>query len=79
MGLYQRLIRGLWLTHARGREGYGSYNWNAGKPGAAEASMILPQPEVCSVFSWGTCPWIMGPWQWQAAQAPGVGGGGACG
>ena len=28
MGLKQRLIRGLWLTHAGGREGYSSYNMN---------------------------------------------------
>ena len=27
-----------------------------------------------TVFSWGNCPWIMGPWQWQAAQAPERGG-----
>ena len=36
--------------------------------------MTLQQPEVCLVFSWGSCPWIMGPWQWQAAQASGRGG-----
>ena len=29
--LKQLLIRGLWLTHARGRERYGSYIWNAGR------------------------------------------------
>ena len=34
--------------------------------------MTLQQPEACSVFSWGSCPWVMGPWQWHAAQAPGV-------
>ena len=28
-GLKQRLIRGLWLTQAWGREWYSSYNWNA--------------------------------------------------
>ena len=28
-GLKQQLIRGFLLIHARGREGYGSYNWNA--------------------------------------------------
>ena len=26
------------------------------------------------MFSRGSCPWITGPWQWQAAQAPGRGG-----
>ena len=40
---------------------------------AAEASMTLQQPEVCHVFSRGSCPWITGPWQWWAAQAPGRG------
>ena len=29
-GLKQQIIRGLWLTQAGGREGYGSYNWNVG-------------------------------------------------
>ena len=53
-----------------GREGDGV----RGEPAAAEASMTLHQPEVHCVFSWGSCPWIMGPWQWQAAQAPGRGG-----
>ena len=45
-----------------------------GEPVVAEASMMLQQPEVCRVFSWGSCPWITGPWQWWAAQAPGTGG-----
>ena len=45
-----------------------------GEPAAAEASMTLHQPEVCCEFSWGSCPWIMGPWQWRAAQAPRRGG-----
>ena len=44
------------------------------EPVAAEASMTLQQPEVHCVFSWGSCPWIMGPWQWWAAQAPSRGG-----
>ena len=45
-----------------------------GKPAVAEASKTLHQPEVYHAFSWGRCPWIMGPWQWQAAQAPRKGG-----
>ena len=45
-----------------------------GEPAAAEASMMLQQPEACRAFSRGICPWIMGPWQWWAAQAPGRGG-----
>ena len=44
-----------------------------GKPAATEADMVLQQPEVQCMFSWGSCPLIMGPWQWQAALAPGVG------
>ena len=45
-----------------------------GKPVVAEASMTLQQSEVRCVFFRGSCPWIVGPWQWRAAQAP-VGGG----
>ena len=44
------------------------------KPTAAETGVTLQQPEVCHVFSQGSCPGIMGPWQWRAAQAPGRGG-----
>ena len=40
---------------------------------AAEAGVTLQQPEVHQVFSQGSCPWIMGPWQWRSAQAPGPG------
>ena len=70
MGLKEQLIRGLWLTQAGGKEGYGM----RGELAEAEAGVMLHQPEVCHVFSRGCCPWIMGPWQWQAAQAPGRGG-----
>ena len=45
-----------------------------GEPVAAEASMTLQEPEVRCVFSWGSCPWIAGPWQWRAAQASWWGG-----
>ena len=68
--LKEQLIRGLWLTQAGGREGYRMQ----GEPAVVEAGMMLQQPEVHHVFSWGNCPWIMGPWQWRAAQAPGRGG-----
>ena len=73
-GLKQKLIWGLWLTHARVREGYSSYNGMRGEPAAAEAGMTLQHPAVCCVFSQGSCPWITGSWQWRAAQAPGRGG-----
>ena len=66
MGLKQHLIRGLWLTEARGREGYGVW----GEPAVAEASVMLHQPEAHRVFSWESCPWIAGPWQWWSVQAP---------
>ena len=69
-GLKEQLISGLWLTQAWGWDGYGM----RGEPVAAEAGMTLQQPEACRVFSQGSCPWITGPWQWQAAQAPGRGG-----
>ena len=45
-----------------------------GEPAAAEANMTLQQPEACRAFSWGSCPWITGPWPWRAAQAPRRGG-----
>ena len=41
-----------------------------GEPAVAEAGMTLQQPEAPFVFSQGSCPWITGPWQWRAAQAP---------
>ena len=70
MGLKEQLIRGLWLTQARGREGYGM----RGEPVVTEAGVTLQQPEAHRVFSLRSCPWISGPWQWQAAQSPGRGG-----
>ena len=42
-----------------------------GEPAAAEADVMLQQPEAHRAFSRGSCPWITGPWQWRAAQAPG--------
>ena len=45
-----------------------------GEPAAAEADMMLHQPEARHAFSQGGCPWIMGAWQWRAAQSPGRGG-----
>ena len=45
-----------------------------GELGTAEASVTLQQPEARHAFSRGSCPWITGPWQWRAAQAPGRGG-----
>ena len=39
-------------------------------PAAVEADVTLQQPEAYCAFSRGSCPWIMGAWQWRAAQAP---------
>ena len=36
--------------------------------------MTLQHPEARRAFSRGSCPWIVGPWQWRAAHAPGRGG-----
>ena len=44
-----------------------------GEPAAAEASVML-HAEVRHMFSRGSYPWIMGPWQWWAAQVPRRGG-----
>ena len=45
-----------------------------GEPVMAEALVTLQQPEACRVFSQESCPWITGPRQWRAAQAPRRGG-----
>ena len=45
-----------------------------GEPAVADAGVTLHQPEARRAFSQGSCPWILGPWPWQAAQAPGRGG-----
>ena len=45
-----------------------------GEPEEAEAAVMLQQPEARRVFSRGSCPWITGPWQWRAVQAPRSGG-----
>ena len=66
-GLREQLIRGFWLTQARGREAYGM----RGEPAVAETVVTLQQPEAHCVFSLGSCPWITGPWQLWAAQSPG--------
>ena len=42
-----------------------------GEPVVAEAGMTLQQPEAHHVFSWGSCPWITGPWQWWLHRLPG--------
>ena len=60
-----------------GGKGIAVINGMLGEPAAAEPGMNLQQPEARCVFSRGSCPWITGPWQWQAAQTPG-GGGEAC-
>ena len=70
MGLKEQLIWGLWLTQAGGEGGVRMQ----GVPAAAEVGVTLQQPEARRVFSRGSCPWITGPWQWRAAQAPRRGG-----
>ena len=69
MGLKEQLLRGA-LAHSGPGEGGVRMR---GKPTAAEANVTLQQPEAHHTFSWGSCPWITGPWQWRAAQAPGRG------
>ena len=63
-GLKEQLIRGPWLTQAVGRDRYRMW----GKPVVVEAAVTLQQPGAHHhMFSWGSCPWIIGPWHWQAA------------
>ena len=70
-GLKEQLLRGLWLAQAGGE---GGVRRRQGEPAASEAGVTLQQPEAHRVFSRGSCPWITGPWQWRAAQAPWRGG-----
>ena len=44
---------------------------NAGRACSGRGRHDVAQPEVRCVFSRASCPWITGPWQWWAAQAPG--------
>ena len=67
-GLKSWLIRRLLLIQVWGTEGYCSHNWNVGWA-CSSRGVTLQQPGVSCVFSWGRCPWIMRPWQWQVAQA----------
>ena len=72
--LTQWLVRALLLTQARGGRGTVVIIGMRGEPAVAEASVTLQQPEARLVFSQRSRPWITGPWQWWAAQAPGRGG-----
>ena len=74
-GLKQWLIRGLCSLMPGGESGTVVIIGMQGEPAVAEAGMTLQQPEAHHVFSRESCPWITGPWQWQAEQAPG----GRCG
>ena len=70
-GLKEQLLRELWLTQAAGE---GGVRRRRGEPArAAEAGVTLQQPEARRAFSRVSFPWITGPWQWRAAQAPGRG------
>ena len=44
-----------------------------GEPVAAEAGVMVHQPEARRAFSQGSCPRITGAWPWRAALAPGRG------
>ena len=69
-GLKQQLIRLSCSLRLGGGRGTVVIIGMRGEPEVAEAGMTLQQPEVCRVFSQGSCPWITGPWQWCHAQAP---------
>ena len=56
-GLKERLIRGLWLTQASGKEWYGMQD----EPVAAEVGVMLQKPELHHVFSQGSVPASRGP------------------
>ena len=70
--LTQDGVKGAAASWALAHSGWGKGGVQMrAEPAAAEASMTLHQPEARHVFSRGSCPWITGPWQWRAAQAPG--------
>ena len=70
--LRQDGVKGAADSGAVGHSGWGQGGVRMrGEPAVAEASVTLHQPVVRLAFSWGSGPWIMGPWQWQASQAPG--------
>ena len=74
-GLKEQLLRGLWLTQDGGGAGGGGRGTEeAGRACGVRGVVMLHQPEARRAFSRGNCPRITGPWQWQAAQAPGRGG-----
>ena len=59
------------LAHSgRGKGGVRS----AGRACGGRGPLMLQQPEAHRAFSRGSCPWITGPWQSWAAQAPRRGG-----
>ena len=71
----QEGVKGAAHWGALAHSGWGEGGvWNVGEPAAAGPGMTLQQPEARRAFSRGSCPWITGPWQWRAAQAPGRGG-----
>ena len=45
-----------------------------GEPVVADTGVTFQHLAAQRVFSPGSFSWITGPWQWQAAQAPGRGG-----
>ena len=74
--LRQDGVKGAADSGAPTRSGWGEGGVRIqGEPAVAEAGVTLHQPEARCAFSRGSCPWITGPWQWRAAQAPRRGGG----
>ena len=82
-GLKEQLLPGLWLTQAGGEGGVrrrrsepaaSEAGVTLQQPEASEAGVTLQQPEARRAFSRGSCPWIMEPLRWRAAQAPRRGG-----
>ena len=66
----QRLIGGSCSLRPGGGRGRIVIIGMWGEPAVAETNVTLQQPEARHVFSWGSCPWILVPWQWWAAQDP---------
>ena len=70
MGLKQQLIKGLWVTHALGRDMYSNYNWDAGQAYCGGGWRDVATVWVTAFVFQGKLYLDHGTLLWWAAQAP---------
>ena len=68
-GLKQQLITALLLTQAWEKEGYSSHNWTVGQAWGGRGQHDIATAWGTPCVPPGKLSWIVGPWQWRAAQA----------